>query len=1032
MYAELHLHTNFSFLDGASHPEELVAQAAALGMPALAVTDHDGLYGVVRFAVAARGHGVKPIVGTELTLDGGYHVTLLARDRRGYANLCRLLSAAQLGHPKGEASASFDLLSRHAAGLVCLSGCPRGELAQALRRGDEAAAAAVAGRYADLFGPNGYWVEVHNHLLAEEAHLTAALARLAERQGLPVVATNDVHYARGEEYRLQHVLACIKAQTTLDEAGTLLRPNAEWRLKSPAEMQAIFGALPQALTATLAIAEQCTLELTGLKPSLPDFALPPGETAFSYLYQLCHVGAQRRYHPITPAVLRQLTHELEIIEQLHLAGYFLIVWDVARFCVERDILAQGRGSAANSVVCYVLGITNVDPIRHGLLFERFLSEEREGYPDIDLDIAHQDREQVIQYVYAKYGRDHAAMICEVITYRARSAVRDVGKTLGLSFEQVDQLAKALDSHTALDAKAAQETAGAVALGGPAAVELYALCRAIDGFPRHLSIHVGGFVITGEPLIELAPLEPATMPGRTVVQWDKDDVQWLGFVKFDLLGLGMLTLIGKAVRLIEQREGKPFDLTALDYNDEAVYAMIGRADTVGVFQLESRAQMATLPRVRPSTLYELAIQVALIRPGPIQGQMVRPYIRRRNGEEPVTYPLDRLEPILKQTLGIPLFQEQGMRVAIAAAGFTAAKADALREAMGSKRSSQRMQQLYAELLAGMEANDIAPEYATRICKQLAGFANYGFPESHACAFATLVYISAYLKKRYPAEFTCALLNAQPMGFYQPAVIVHDARRHGVRLLPADVNHSRVDCTIAGDRVRLGLRYVRGIGEAVWPALAAAAGEGPYASVEDFARRTGLLQEALEHLAAAGAFGSLGLPRREALWQVEDYGKLTTRGALPGVMEHGEAASFPHLSPVELTAADYWHAGLSTACQPVVFLRRQLDRRGAVTARGLRTMAHGRPVRVGGLVIVRQRPQTAKGFVFCTLEDETGLINVILAPSVYARYRSVVRLAPLLFVEGVVERQQDVVNVWTRRAWPLTPEPPTGMPRSRDFR
>ena len=1031
MYAELHLHTNFSFLDGADHPEALVARAAALGLPALAVTDHDGLYGAVRFAAAAREHGLRPIVGTELTLDGGAHVTLLARDRRGYASLCRLLSAAQLGHEKGQAAAAFDLLAQHADGLLCLSGCPRGEPAQALLRGDEAAALAAAGRYADAFGPGGYWIELQQHLLAEEARLAAALARLAGRLALPLVATNDVHYAEAAGRRLQDVLACIKAGTTLDQAGGLLRPNAEWRLKSPQEMAALFAGLPQAIRATLEIAEQCTLDLGGLRPSLPAFDLPPGESAFSYLYQRCHEGVRERYRPITPAALRQLTHELGVIEQLGLAPYFLIVWDIARFCKEQGILAQGRGSAANSVVCYALGITTVDPIRHDLLFERFLSAEREGFPDIDLDIAHQDRERVIQYVYDRYGRDHAAMVCEVICYRGRSAVRDVGKALGLPLAQVDQLAKAIDSHGAFEAPAPGQEA-APAARGPLAEQLAALCRALDGFPRHLSIHVGGFVITGEPLLELAPLEPASMPGRTVVQWDKDDVEAMGFVKFDLLGLGMLTLIDRALKLIERTRGERIDPAALDYADEAVYAMLAAADTVGVFQVESRAQMATLPRVRPRNFYDLAIEVALIRPGPIQGDMVHPYLRRRNGEEAVTYPHPLLQPVLERTLGVPLFQEQGMRLAIAAAGFTPARADALRKAMGHKRSAERMQPLYAELIAGMAANGIATELAGRICKQLAAFADYGFPESHACAFAALVYQSAYLKCHYPAEFTCALLNAQPMGFYQPAVIVHDARRHGVRVLPADVTRSRVDCTMEDGALRMGLRYVRGVGEAAWPALEAAAAAGPYASVEDFARRTGLGKEALEHLAAAGAFAGLGLARRDALWQVEDQGRLTARGTLPGALDTGAAPRFPTLPPAETTAADYRHAGLSVDRQPLAFFRRELNRLGTVAASKLGAQAHGRPVRVAGLVVVRQSPRTAKGFVFLTLEDETGLINVVLAPWVYERHRAVVSSAPLLVVDGIVERREGVTHVWTRRAWPLTQERLVTGLRSRDFR
>ncbi len=1035
-YAELHCHSNFSFLDGAAHPEDLIARAAELRLQAVALTDHNGLYGAVRFCQAARDNPVHAITGAEMTLEHGAHLTLLVKDERGYGNLCRLISRAQMDHAKGQAALTWDLLTRHAEGLIALSGCPLGDVPQALIRNDDTAAQQAAARYRDLFGADGFWLEMQNHLLKEEGYLNLALARLSAQTGVPYVATNDVHYARKSGRDLHDVLVCIRNHTSLDRAGLLLRPNAEFHLKSGDEMAALFATYPAAVDQTIAVAEQCQFDLTAMTYPLPRCDVPPGETAFSYLYHLVHQGVRDRYHPTTPAVARQVQHELDVIEKLGLAPYFLVVWDITRFCKEQGILAQGRGSAANSVICFALGITNVDPVKLHLLFERFLSENRSGPPDIDIDVANNRREEVIQYVYAKYGREYAGMVCEVITYRARSAVRDVGKALGLPLEQVDRLAKNMDTHHASDV--ASETACAtvqtIAPDSQMARTLFALCREIDGFPRHLGIHVGGMVMTGKPLIEMTPLEWATMPGRTVIQWDKDDLDTLRFVKFDILGLGMLSLIQEAMVLVREHEGRQIDPARLSYAEPAVYDMICAADTVGLFQIESRAQMATLPRMQPRCFYDLVIEVAIIRPGPIQGDMVHPYLRRRRGEEPVTYLHPLLEDCMKRTLGTCLFQEQGMKVAMVAASFTATQADQLRKAMGHKRSREQMERLHADLLDGMEQNGISRDVGTRIYKQLAAFAEYGFPESHAASFALIVYISAYLKLHHPAAFYCALLNCQPMGFYQPAVITNDAHRHDITILPVDINHSRSQCVVINaSTVRLGFRYIRGIGEATYPLLDAEAGRGGYHSVLEFCRRTKIDRVALEGLAGAGACDSLGISRRDAMWQVQDFFRVSALPVLIDAIESAyESAVFAPMTTAETTVADYRTVGLSTSHQPISLYRDTLDQQGVIRASTLPTLPHRLIVRVAGLVVIRQRPGTAKGVVFFTLEDETGLINLVIMPNVYQRYRAIARHESMIVVEGLLEKQDGVINILVRKFWPLGHQTLTPPLEARNFR
>jgi error-prone DNA polymerase len=795
--------------------------------------------------------------------------------------------------------------------------------------------------------------------------------------------------------------------------------NGERHLRPPGELARRYAGHPEALERARELAARCRFSLDELRYRFPAFPVPGGETPFSYLHDLVHRGARERYRPVTARVAAQLAHELGMIERLGLAGYFLIVWEIVHFCREHGILCQGRGSAANSAVCYALGITAVDPVGMDLLFERFLSEERAETPDIDLDIAHQRREEVIQHVYARYGRDRVAMANEVITYHARSAVRDVGKAFGLSLAQVDVAAKALDRLIS-DGRVETPAGPTVVLEGLDPEDrttkmVLEIARAFDGFPRHLGIHSGGMVIAEGPIGEVVPTENATMEARSVVQWDKDDLGQLGIIKIDLLGLGMLTVLDDAIRLVDAHHGETIDLAHLPPDDPAVYAMISRADTIGVFQIESRAQMSFLPRHRPRTFYDLVIEVAIIRPGPIQGDMIHPYLRRRLGEEPVTYAHPLLEPVLRRTLGVPLFQEQGMKLAITAAGFSAGEADELRRAMGHKRSHERMAALRQRLIDGMEKHGIDRETGQRIYQQLSAFADYGFPESHAASFALLVYASAHIKRYFPAAFCAALLNAQPMGFYAPQTLVADARRHGVTVLPVCAQASDWGATLVrhegSPAVRLGVSSVRGVGEAPREIFLAARRRAPFRSVGDFARRSGLGRPALERLAAAGGFAAFGLSRREAMWQVAAL----PRGA-PGPLvaaAEGEAGGAPPplrpMTPREELHADFVGLGLSIDRHPAALVRRALDARGVLTAASLARAPDRTRAAVGGMVITRQRPPTAKGMVFITLEDETGIANLVLTPPVYERLRPLARDEHLLVASGRVEREGLVVNL-----------------------
>ncbi|MCM2271505.1 MAG: error-prone DNA polymerase, partial [candidate division Zixibacteria bacterium] len=968
-YVELHCHSNFSFLDGASDPDQLVEQAWYLGYQALALTDHSGLYGTVQFHQAARERNIIPIVGAEITTENGHHLTLLVRDATGYGNLSEMISLAQLAGKKGEARVTLDNLAAHAAGLIALSGCDRGEIPSLLLTGDHRQAETAAGQFCDLFGRENFYIELQHHNLPMQERMCGEMDQFGRKLGLPVVATNNVHYANPDGRRLADVLTCIRHHTSLDSAGALLYPNAERYLKSAEQMTYRFRHYRDAIENTLAIADRCRFSMENLQTSLPDFEVPDGEHPNSYLRKLVNQGARRRYGELSEPVVNQLEHELRIIEKLDLAGYFLIVWDIARFCVEQQILCQGRGSAANSTVCYCLGITAVDPIKLKLLFERFLSENRKEAPDIDIDIANNRREEVIQYVYTKYDRRHAAMVCEVITYRGRSAVRDVGKALGFSLEEVDKLAKLLDHYT--DQSELEERAAEAHLNlqNKRVQLLMDLTRKIKRFPRHLGIHVGGMVITQKPISQIVPVENATMPNRSVIQWDKDDAADMRLIKIDLLGLGMLTLIDIALKLVKQHRGITLDPARMTYDDPRVFRLLCSADTVGVFQVESRAQMNTLPRHKPTRFYDLVVEVALIRPGPIQGDMVHPYLRRRNGEEAVTYPHPSLKPILERTLGVPLFQEQGMQVAVAAAGFTPSEADELRRAMGHKRSHEKMQAISERLIQGMVRNGIDKDAAARIYQQLAAFADFGFAESHAASFALLVYVSAYLKVYFPPEFYCSLFNAQPMGFYSTSTILYEAKRRGVNILPIDASQSLWDCTIEDGAVRLGFRYAKKLGPAAQEKIEKALERGRFRSIRDFVFRTELPQDALEQLAMVGAFACFGVARREALWET-----LSTADRSPEELQietsNTGSAMLPAMDELETIAADFRGMDLSTGRHPMALVRAQLSEKGVIASRDLFSTPNGKLVTIAGVVVIRQRPGTAKGFTFLTLEDEFG--------------------------------------------------------------
>jgi len=1027
-YIPLWCKSHFSFLEGASHPEELVAEAHRLGLRALALTDRDGVYGIVRAHVKARELGLHLIVGAQVTLADNSVLVLLAQDRGGYANLCRLITTGRLRSPKGESSVTWDEVCRHAEGLIALWGGDRSMLVGEADPGDVAAA------LCDAFGDRLY-VMLARHRRADEVRQEARLRERAARYDLPLVAATEVLYHIPARRPLQDILTAIRHGVAVPAAGRRLRSNAEHALKPSHAFASLFADDPRAIARTREVADRCTFSLAELRYRYPSERLPDGTTSSEWLRHLTFEGARRRYGgAVPPDVARQLEQELTLIDDLDYPGYFLTMWEIGEFCRAHDILCQGRGSAANSAVCYCLGITAIDPVRMGLLFERFISKERAEPPDIDLDIQHNRREEVIQHVYNKYGRSHAAMVANVIRYRPRSAVRDVGKALDLPETSLDRLARLLSYHGDVTPEVLQQAG--LDPDTPLHRHLLRLTNEILDTPRHLSIHPGGFLLGHDPVYTIVPIENATMPGRTVIQWDKDDLEALGLFKVDLLGLGALTHLDLSFHLLEQHRAIELSMATIPPDDPATFEMIRRADTVGVFQIESRAQMAMLPRLKPRHFYDLVIEVSIVRPGPITGGMVHPYLRRRNGEEPVDYPHPSLRPVLEKTLGVPLFQEQVMRLAIVAADYTPGEADQLRRDMAAWRRMGRIERHHQRLISRMQAKGITPEFAERVFTQIRGFGEYGFPESHAASFALIAYATAWLKCRYPAEFTCALLNAQPMGFYAPATIVEDAKRHGLVMRPVDAQASAWDCTLepcsesaGGFAVRMGLRYVKGLGEGDWSRIEAARGISPFTSLHDFVRCTELDKGALTALAEAGAFDGFGLDRRAALWDV--LGLVHARAASLPVIARERRPVFEPLSLFEEVVWDYRSTDHSPRRHPLAPMRAELTARGLPDARAVAAMRDGKRVRYAGLVICRQQPGTAQGVTFMTLEDETGFVNVVLWPSIFERHAVLAKTATFLGITGTLQVQQGVVHLVAEQLWtPQVGRAPASA-SSRDF-
>ncbi len=1031
-YVELHARSAFSFLEGASLPEGLISRAAELEIPAVALLDRDGVSGAVRFHKAASKTGVRALVGAEITAKEGFRYPLLVESRKGYQNLCRLLSKIKLREANGDqhkAAATAEDLAEFAEGLICLTGGEEGPLAFALRYSAEQT---QVRRLIEIFGPSNVCAELQRHYdRAEESRNQAAMS-LARRFHLPLVATNGVCHATEAERELMDVLTCVRHKVTIAEAGRQLVKNSERYLKRAEEMTRLFADVPEAISNTRNLAARLSYTLDDLGYKFPPYPVPEGETMNSFLRRLTEAGARHRYGNYQGRVRQQIERELALIEKLELAGYFLIVRDIVRFCREQNILVQGRGSAANSAVCYSLGITAVDPIGMELLFERFLSEERGEWPDIDLDLPSGDqRERAIQYVYERYGKLGAAMTANVITYRGRSAARDIGKVLGFeeaTLARLSSLAPHWGYKDEKDTAERQFREAGVDLANPRVQKFLELYMAVQDLPRHLGQHSGGMVICQGRLDAVVPLQPATMPGRVVVQWDKEDCADMGIIKVDLLGLGMMAALEDSIDLIREHYGEQVDLAHLPPDDKKVYAALQKADTVGLFQVESRAQMSCLPRLRPERFYDIVVQVAIIRPGPIVGKMLHPYLQRRQGLEEPTCPHPSLEPVLKRTLGVPLFQEQLLRMAMIAAGFSGGEAEELRRALGFKRSEKRMREIEGKLRQGMTRNGIVGAAQDTIVQSITAFAQYGFPESHAASFALIAYASAWLKCHYLAAFTAAILNNQPMGFYHPATLVKDAQRHGLHFKPVDVMRSGWRCSIEEGAVRLGFNYVRGLRKETAEAIVAAR---PFTSIDDLRRRVrGLRKDELRMLAETGALNFIGEShRREALWQSElalrPAGELLEQAA----PEAGPSPLTP-MSAAERLCADFRNTGLTIGAHPMRFHRERMNRLRVTPASQVKRLRDGCLVRVAGAVICRQRPGTAKGFLFLSLEDETGIANAIVQPDLFESARVTLVSEPYLLIEGVLQNQQGVVSVKAARVQAL--EIDLGAAESHDFR
>jgi error-prone DNA polymerase len=1088
-YVELHARSAFSFLEGACLPEDLVAACAALEIPAMALLDRDGVYGSARVHTASGKAGIKAHIGAEVTcqidrlptlridevgkrsfpqakinnqqstIDNlsirkfnnskipTCRLPLLVASRSGYQNLCRLITKMKLRAQKNEGAVREEEMLEHAAELICMTGGDEGPLAAALAAGGLEEGLHCVERLIRIFGPANVYIELQRHFRRDEEARNRAAVEIARSLNLPLLATNGACYSTAQQRELCDVFTALRHHRTLATAGRLLSINSERNVKSPAQMAELFSDLPEAIANTLELSSRLEFTLKDLGYGFPKYPVPEGETMMSFLRARTDEGFRERYgradRDLRNRARRQIERELALIEKLHLEGYFLIVWDLVRFCHEQNILAQGRGSAANSAVCYSLGITAVDPIRMELLFERFLSEERGEWPDIDLDLpSGEQRERVIQYLYQRYGERGAGMTANVITYRGRLAAREIGKALGFDPETLERVSAVMgnweyrDENDAIDQHF--RSAG-LDLQHPRLRKYFQLCEAVQDFPRHLGQHSGGMVICQGQLDSVVPLEPASMPGRVVVQWDKDDCADMGIIKVDLLGLGMMAVLEDSLALIRKDYGEEVELAHLPADDPEVYSTLQKADTIGMFQIESRAQMSCLPRLRPKRFYDIVVQVAIIRPGPIVGKMVNPFLKRRQGREAVTYPHPSLEPVLARTLGVPLFQEQLLRIAMIAANFTGGEAEELRRAMGFKRSQARMKEIESRLRAGMERNGIAPAAQEEIVLSITSFALYGFPESHAASFALLAYASAYLKCHYLAAFTAALLNNQPMGFYHPATIVKDAQRHGLKILPIDVLNSDWLCTLEHSAVktqpsapalRLGLRYVRGLHEEAGQVLVRARQAGPFISVHDLVHRVPeLRKDELKTLAAIGALNSVGgsfdnqqsrvnhsLHRRDALWQVQR----AVWYSGPLLEELPEPDSKSPLQPMnheERLVADFHGTSLTIGPHPMAYRRKEMEQLGIRCAKDLSTLPDGIRLRIAGCVIVRQRPGTAKGFVFLSMEDETGIANAIITPAMFQKNRLLLVREKFVMVEGVLQHQDNVISVKAERILPL---------------
>jgi len=1084
LYIELHSRSAFSFLEGSSVPEDLIARCAELQMVAMGLLDRDGVYGAPRFHLAAKKAKLKSHIGAEVTCNlspqkhsrtaGKSCLPILVSSRAGYQNLCRMITKMKLRSKKNEGAVYEEELSKHAKGLICLTGGDDGPLAHALRNGGIEAARNSVERLINIFGKQNVYIELQRHFCREQELRNRAAIEIAGSLKLALLATNGVRYATREARELADVFTALRNHSTLNSAGRLLTRNSECHLKSPEEMKALFTDLPEAIANTVELSSRLEFTLEDLGYEFPKYPVPEGESMMSFLRERTREGFQSRYgragSELQDKARNQIEYELKLIEKLKLPGYFLIVWDLVRFCRESNILVQGRGSAANSAVCYSLGITAVDPIGMELLFERFLSEERGEWPDIDLDLpSGDDREKVIQYLYRRYGERGAAMTANVITYRSRMASREIGKVLEFDAETLDKLSAAVahweyrDQNDTFDHRF--RDAG-LDLRHPRIRKYFELCEAIQDLPRHLGQHSGGMVICQGQLDSVVPLEPASMPDRVVVQWDKEDCADLGIIKVDLLGLGMMAVLKDSLNLIHDHYKEEVDLAHLPADEPEVYSTLQKADTIGMFQIESRAQMSCLPRLMPKKFYDIVVQVAIIRPGPIVGQMVNPYLERRQGRKEVTYAHPSLEPVLKRTLGVPLFQEQLLKMAMVVAGFSGGEAEELRRAMGFKRSERRMREIELKLRAGMTRNGISQEAQEQIVLSITSFALYGFPESHAASFALIAYASAYLKQHYLAAFTAALLNNQPMGFYSPATIVKDAQRHGLKVLPVDVTKSEWECTLeecvsyqpsAGRRIvslRLGLRYVRGLHEEAGRTIARERHLAAFASIHDLMRRVPELRKnQLSRLAEIGALNAISpqghrytgrneevsdrvigrssddpltrrpdhpisnFHRRDALWNAAAAAN-SSGPLLENIPESDNRSPLTMMTDEERLVADFRGTGMTVGPHPMAYHRVRMEKLGVRRAVELSKIPSGRRVRIAGGVIARQRPGTAKGFVFLSLEDETGVSNAIVTPDLFQQNRLLLSTEQFLMIEGILQNQDGVISVKAASVAPLS--------------